>query len=116
MLSKLLDRVAAVHEEAGITVDEGDAGGDRSGVEVGGVEDADAVGGVGGVDAVWGLWGGGFEGFEGCRGDGVVCDGDCDGLAGAVVCDSDGVVAFGGSGEGLALMWSGGGELTVGML
>lgn len=86
-----------MHEEAFVTVDEGNAGADGRSVEVGGIEDTDAVDCVVEVDAIGGCGSDALERFEGGRGDRVMGYGDCDGFASAVVSYCDGFMALGGA-------------------
>lgn len=85
LLGQLLDRIAPVHQESLVAVDEGDFRADGCGVEVRRIEYADPVGRVIRVDPIFADRSGSFERFESGRGDGVVGYGDCDGLASAVV-------------------------------
>lgn len=90
----MFNRVAAVHKETSVAIDEGDFGGDGGGIQEGRVEYSESVGGVVGIDRVAGEGGDGFEGFEGGGWDGVVGDWDGDGCACAVVGDGDGLAVF----------------------
>lgn len=97
LLGQLLDRIAPMHQESLVAVDEGDFRADGRGVEVRRIEYADPVGRVIRVNPIFADRSGSFERFESGRGDGVVGYGDCDGLASAVVGHRYRVVALWGT-------------------
>lgn len=97
LLGQLFDRIAPVHQESLVAVDECDFRADGCGVEVRRIKYTDSVGRVIRVDSIFTDRSGSFERFESGRGDGVVSYGDCDGLASAVIGYGNGIVALWGT-------------------